>query len=494
MAPANNLDWSEPCQQWRYPKFYPTAAGQKNERPKSAVELGGKEANTAYKKFCKFLRRLSSKKRKDGSKVTTVVATPGAGPDRPQEVAYTDTKVIGNGSFGVVYQAKLCDSGEMVAIKKVLQDKRFKNRELQIMRRLEHCNIVKLKYFFYSSGDKNILTATNPVFHVDKDEVYLNLVLEYIPETVYKVARHYSKSKQTIPISFIKLYMYQLFRSLAYIHSLGICHRDIKPQNLLLDPDTGVLKLCDFGSAKHLVKGEPNVSYICSRYYRAPELIFGAIDYTTKIDVWSAGCVLAELLLGQPIFPGDSGVDQLVEIIKVLGTPTRDQIREMNPNYTEFKFPQIKSHPWQKVFRARTPPEAMDLVARLLEYTPSLRMTPLQACAHSFFNELREQGTRLPSGRELPPLFNFTEHELRIQSILNSILIPKYMQSAAATTGTEGNPGGGGGGGGGQSDATGAAASASGNSSDNSANNPNTTTNTTATNTQNTDPSQSNMA
>lgn len=82
---------------------------------------------------------------------------------------------------------------------------------------------------------------------------------------------------------------------------------------------------------------------------RAPELIFGAIDYTTKIDVWSAGCVLAELLLGQPIFPGDSGVDQLVEIIKVLGTPTKDQIKEMNPNYTEFKFPQIKSHPWQQV-------------------------------------------------------------------------------------------------------------------------------------------------
>jgi glycogen synthase kinase 3 beta len=86
------------------------------------------------------------------------------------------------------------------------------------------------------------------------------------------------------------LYMYQLFRSLAYIHSLGICHRDIKPQNLLLDPETGVLKLCDFGSAKHLVKGEPNVSYICSRYYRAPELIFGAIDYTTKIGMPDSLC------------------------------------------------------------------------------------------------------------------------------------------------------------------------------------------------------------
>jgi glycogen synthase kinase 3 beta len=305
---------------------------------------------------------------------------------------------------------------------------------LQIMRRLEHCNIVKLKFFFYSSGEK-------------KDEVYLNLVLEYIPETVYKVARHYSKNKQTIPISYIKLYMYQLFRSLAYIHSLGICHRDIKPQNLLLDPATGILKLCDFGSAKHLVRGEPNVSYICSRYYRAPELIFGAIDYTTKIDVWSAGCVLAELLLGQPIFPGDSGVDQLVEIIKVLGTPTREQIREMNPNYTEFRFPQITAHPWTKVFRPRTPPEAIELVSRLLEYTPSSRITPLEACAHNFFDELRDPNTRLPNGRELPPLFNYTEHELGIQPHLNQILIPPHAASTSGSnTNTQENSGGNGGG------------------------------------------------
>ena len=338
--------------------------------------------------------------------------------------------MIGNGSFGVVYQAKLCETGEMVAIKKVLQDKRFKNRELQIMRRLEHCNIVKLMYFFYTSGEK-------------KDEIYLNLVLEFIPETVYKVARQYAKGKQSIPGLFIRLYMYQLFRSLAYIHSQGICHRDIKPQNLLLDPESGILKLCDFGSAKHLVRGEPNVSYICSRYYRAPELIFGATDYTTNIDVWSAGCVFAELMLGQPIFPGDSGVDQLVEIIKVLGTPTREQIKEMNPNYTEFKFPQIKAHPWQKVFRARTSPEAIDLVSRLLEYTPSARITPLQACAHTYFDELREPGTKLPSGRDLPPLFNFTEAELKIQPTLNSQLVPSHMtpQSQQNAVSAGGEPG-----------------------------------------------------
>jgi glycogen synthase kinase 3 beta len=167
--------------------------------------------------------------------------------------------------------------------------------------------------------------------------VYLNLVLEYVPETVYRASRHYAKLKQTMPMHYIKLYMYQLLRSLAYIHSVGICHRDIKPQNLLLNPPTGILKLCDFGSAKILVEGEPNVSYICSRYYRAPELIFGATNYTTNIgesrltpvarartgrarmraaadpwrvsltDVWSSGCVMAELMLGQPLFPGESG-------------------------------------------------------------------------------------------------------------------------------------------------------------------------------------------
>ncbi|KAG1946721.1 glycogen synthase kinase 3 alpha a isoform X1 [Pimephales promelas] len=365
---------------------------------------------------------------RDSGKVTTVVATPGQGPDRPQEVSYTDIKVIGNGSFGVVYQARLIDSQEWVAIKKVLQDKRFKNRELQIMRKLDHCNIVRLRYFFYCSGEK-------------KDEVYLNLVLEYVPETVYRVSRHFSKAKANIPIFYVKVYMYQLFRSLAYIHSQGVCHRDIKPQNLLVDPETAVLKLCDFGSAKQLVRGEPNVSYICSRYYRAPELIFGATDYTSNIDVWSAGCVLAELLLGQPIFPGDSGVDQLVEIIKVLGTPTREQIREMNPNYTEFKFPQIKAHPWTKVFKPRTPPEAIALCSRLLEYTPVTRLSPLQACAHTFFDELRQPGTRLPSGRELPPLFNFTMTELMIQPQLNSTLIPPHARAQSVASSNDGSEG-----------------------------------------------------
>ncbi|XP_039049536.1 shaggy-related protein kinase eta-like [Hibiscus syriacus] len=142
-----------------------------------------------------------------------------------------------------------------------------------------------------------------------------------------------------------------------------------------VDPLTHQVKICDFGSAKVLVKGEANISYICSRFYRAPELMFGATEYTTSIDIWSAGCVLAELLLGQPLFPGENAVDQHVEIIKVLGTPTTEEIRCMNPNYTDFRFPQIKAHPWHKVFHKRMPPEAIGLASRLLQYSPSLRCT-----------------------------------------------------------------------------------------------------------------------
>ena len=402
-------------------------------------------------------------------------------------------RIVDNGSFGVVFQATVKETGEIVAIKKVLQDRRFKNRELQIMKLLQHPNVCELKSFFYSNGEKS-------------DELYLNLVLEFVPKTVYKVAQSHIKKTRMVPRPHIKLYMYQvrvcrgrasaapvleraaardadgafvrgqsalgsrperirpvhplrsarllfpppssppppppppndpapvctaalcrrccrhapfspspsppslslflprspfispsalsvsssphpippfflaqLCRALAHLGACGVCHRDIKPQNLLVDPRNHTLKLCDFGSAKILVRGEPNVSYICSRYYRAPELIFGATDYTTGIDMWSMGCVCAELLLGQPLFPGESGVDQLVEIIKVLGTPTRTQIQQMNRSYMEFKFPQIKACPWTKVFRAhRVDADMIDFVSSLLRYTPEERPTPLE--------------------------------------------------------------------------------------------------------------------
>jgi len=243
------------------------------------------------------------------------------------------------------------------------------------------------------------------------------------------VMKHYNKMKQPVPLIFVQLYSYQMLRACAYTHVVGVCHRDIKPQNLLVDGRTHALKLCDFGSAKRLVKGEPNVAYICSRYYRAPELIFGATDYGTVIDIWSTACVTAELILGQPIFPGESGVDQLVEIIKVLGTPTRDELMAMNPNYTEFKFPQIKPHPWHKVFRSRTSPEAIDYVSKLLQYDPKTRPTGLMGCLHVFFDDLRDQGTRISTSKPLPDyLFTFSKEETTLMDDdMKKRLIPAWV-------------------------------------------------------------------
>jgi len=338
-------------------------------------------------------------------------------PNHPSQWVFTNERIIGNGSFGVVYQAIVKQNQKEVAIKKVLQDKRFKNRELQIMKMLDHGNVTTLHHYFYTEGEK-------------PDETYLNLVMDFIPQTVYGMSRHYAKAKKTFPLLYMKLYTYQLCRSLAYIHSLGVCHRDIKPQNLLVHPESHLLKLCDFGSAKILVKGEPNVSYICSRYYRAPELIFGATDYTCCIDVWSVGCVLAELLLGVPLFPGESGVDQLVEIIKVLGTPTLEEIQAMNQNYTEYKFPQVKPHPWHKVFRPRTPSDAIELVSRFLRYAPDSRSKPLEGCAMPFFDELRDQNLQLPGNRAPPPLFDFKPQELfEHPPSIRSKLTPEWYKS-----------------------------------------------------------------
>jgi len=290
------------------------------------------------------------------------------------------------------------------------------------MSTLDHPCVVTLKHCFYSKGDK-------------PEEVYLNLVMEYIPETIHRTLRNHTKAKKLVPIMYTKIYMYQIIRSLGYIHSLGICHRDIKPQNLLLNTRTHEVKLCDFGSAKILKKGQPNVAYICSRYYRAPELVFEATQYTTAIDVWSFGCVMAELLLGSPLFPGDSGVDQLIEIIKILGTPTKQEIKEMNPNHTSFKFPQIRPHPWNKVFRNKAPADAIDLISSVLTYEPPARLTPFQVLVHPFFDELRQPDCQLPNGKTLPPnLFNFTEKELEIALAENITkkMIPAHLWSQFA--------------------------------------------------------------
>ena len=133
--------------------------------------------------------------------------------------------------------------------------------------------------------------------------------------------------------------------------------------------------------------------------------------------------------------------------LKVLGTPTREEIHAMNPNYTEFKFPQIKAHPWSKVFHKRLPPEALDLISHLLAYAPETRYTGLEACCHAYFDELRDPATRLPNGGPLPPLFDFSAEEL---ATCTPEMVRKLLPPHVAGGVGGGGVGGGGGGGGGK--------------------------------------------
>lgn len=156
---------------------------------------------------------------------------------------------------------------------------------------------------------------------------YLNIIMTHYDCDLFNYIKQYDK--KGLSAFDIKLISYQVFRGLLYIHSKGICHRDIKPHNILLKGKNAAI--CDFGSAKILRQGESNLPYICSRCYRAPELIFGATHYTTMIDIWSMGCVILEMLNKVPLFIGESSIDHLIEVIKVMGTPTKTQVVDMNP-------------------------------------------------------------------------------------------------------------------------------------------------------------------
>jgi len=399
--------------------------------------------------------------------VFTRKAVCGQGRLEQEEISYSNYTVIGRGGTGVVARVKLCNTGEFVAVKRLNDDFSrkdlstkykynnqsnpstwssviltvgqlansekceqssdqgvkvaiiFGSRELAIMRRLKHPNVVELKYFFDTVDSS-------------AGKTFLNLVMEYVPENLYSVAKRYQQSSERrMPTIFVKLYIYQLFRSLAYIHSLGICHRSIKLPNILVNPATGVLKLCDFGRAKYLFEGHSPSPYTCSNCNTAPEVLFGSHTYTTRIDVWSAGCVLLELILGNPCFnwPGDSAVNRMFGIMKVLGTPSREQIHDMNPSYkmlSKCKFPHVDAIPWCVVLKKENvTPEVIDLISRIHVYSPMSRVSAAEACIQPFFDELRDPNTRLPNGGNLPPLFDFTEQELSVNPELNRVSLSR---------------------------------------------------------------------
>ena len=327
-------------------------------------------------------------------------------PDQWETIKLSVGGFLGKGSFGQVARGKLHSTDEMVAVKEVMVDKESRSEELNILRKLHHCNTVELKCFFYTRK---------------KNRVFLNLVMEYLPFSL----RELFEFPTSVAMG-LKLFSYQMFRGLAYLHNSNICHLDLKPDNILVDPVKCILKLCDFGNSKVLVSGVPNTVYKCTRFYRAPELLFGNMHFTCKVDVWSAGCILAEMHLRRPLFMGCDERSQLLQIFLITGTPTLEDVRLIHPFFADLKIPRLRRKRWDRVMGEFTPPEAVQLISSMLKLRPSERLEMLPACAHSFYDELRQPDARLYNGFPFPPLFNFTPEELASYPNLTQILVPLH--------------------------------------------------------------------
>ena len=250
---------------------------------------------------------------------------------------------------------------------------------MSIIKGLEHKNVVGLKWYFYTRNEHR--------------EEFLSLVLECMPTSVDRILRDYERTTGTIPLPLIQNAFLNFAHALNYLHGRGICHRDIKPHNLLLDPTNGLVKLCDFGCSKRLQPGEANIQYICARYYRAPEIVLGWAHYSTSIDLWSAGCVLAELLMGRPIFAGKNSIDQLAKIIKLFGSPTLEEMVAMGqePKKLGVRAPlamEQRRTVLRDILPKYIPDEAVDLLLNLLQYDPSRRAKPEEILAHPFLQNI----------------------------------------------------------------------------------------------------------
>lgn len=286
---------------------------------------------------------------------------------------YEKLEKIGEGTYGTVFKAKNKETQEIVALKRVRLDDDDEGvpssalREICLLKELKHKNIVRL----------------HDVLHSDRK---LTLVFEHCDQDLKK---YFDSLNGDIDPDVVMSFMFQLLKGLSYCHSRNILHRDLKPQNLLINR-TGELKLADFGLARAF--GIPVRCYsaeVVTLWYRPPDVLFGAKLYTTSIDMWSAGCIFAELAnAGRPLFPGSDVDDQLKRIFKLLGTPSEEIWSGMSqlPDFKPFPMYQPSMSFSQVVPKLSN--RGRHLLQRLLLCNPTQRLSADDSMAHPYFLDL----------------------------------------------------------------------------------------------------------
>lgn len=327
---------------------------------------------------------------------------------------YSILKHVGQGTFGVVSKAIDNRIKRYVAIKKIPMEMACPSRELSLVSEMKHPNCIYVLNSFYTEEPvKEGLTKQ-----------YMNIVLEYIPDNLHKIIQHYYKHRADFPATLGMVYSYQLFRCLHYLQAVKVMHRDLKPQNVLVDTKKQQVFVCDFGSAKKYGGGEPNASYICSRYYRAPELLLGNQLYEAHVDLWSVGCVIAEMFLGFPIFAGENTKDQIKKIAEVIGFPDDYDLRGMGVKRGEH-FDGVVPIGIKKKLTGKAPPQAIDLISKVLVYNPEKRIRPIDALLHPYFDPLRESKITI-NKQDITDLFNFQPEEIAGNERLINKLTPSW--------------------------------------------------------------------
>mmetsp|Transcript_9113 Transcript_9113/g.12653 ORF Transcript_9113/g.12653 Transcript_9113/m.12653 type:complete len:474 (-) Transcript_9113:473-1894(-) len=306
--------------------------------------------------------------------------------DEPGLDGYQRTDLIGQGAYGIVYRGTQRSTGDTVAIKRIpFADATPEGgvpcnviREISLLRELDHPNVVRLL----------------DVIQAQPGGLYL--VFEYVAHDLKTFMDQYQTSddiseRRGLPVPMVRSFMRQILAGVGFCHTYRVLHRDLKPHNLLISANGTQLKLADFGLAR--LSGLPNGPYtyeVVTLWYRAPELLLGASRYSAAVDVWSVGCIFAEMATGMPLFPGRSDIDQLFKIFQRRGTPTPEMWPACTrlPHYNP-EFPNWPEHPITDFVNLESlgSNSAADLLTQILQYDPDRRIVCRSALQHPYFFE-----------------------------------------------------------------------------------------------------------